>query len=313
MIKKAGRDGFGEGLVSLGKTRGDVVVLCADLTGSVKASAFKKEFPERFVSMGIAESDMIGTAAGLALAGKIPFAATFSVFAMGRVWDQLRISVCYNNLNVKICGLHGGFSASTDGATHQGIEEVSLARALPNMKVIVPCDAVQTRKATIAAAGIPGPVLINLGKTPFPVITEENSPFEFGKAEVMGGGKDVTIIACGAMVYESLMARDMLGKKGISARVINMHTIKPMDEKEIINSAADTGAIVTAEEHLLSGGLGSAVCEVVSRNCPVPVEMMGINDRFGESGNHEELLKRFHLKDADIVEAACRAIERKKT
>ncbi len=311
MEKKATRDGYGEGLVELGERNPDVVVLCADLAGSTKASMFAKKFPERYFSMGVAESDMISTAAGFALAGKIPFASSFSVFAIGRTWDQIRVNASYSNLNVKIGGSHSGISVGPDGPTHQALEDIALARVLPNMKVIIPCDANQTRKATIASARIPGPVYMRFGRAAVPSITGKDTPFNFGKAEFLSEGSDVTIIACGLMVYESLMAGKMLEKKGISARIINMHTLKPLDEDAIVNAAKNTGAVVTAEEHQVFGGLGSAVSEVIVKKYPVPMEMVGMEDCYGGSGGAEELLEKYKLKDKDIAEAAEKAIKRK--
>ncbi len=306
------RDGFGHGLVELGKANKDVVVLSADLTNSTRASWFKKEFPDRFFGLGVAEQDMIGTAAGLALMGKIPFACTFGVFASGRAWDQIRVSVAYMNLNVKIIGTHGGISVGPDGATHQALEEISLMRILPNMIVIVPCDALEAKKATIAAAGHKGPVYIRLGRSGAPVITKEEDLFKIGKASILKDGKDVTIFACGQMVYESLVACEILEKDGISARLINMHTPKPIDKDCIIKAAKETGAIVTAEEHTIAGGLGSAISEILVENCPVPVKFVGVRDKFGQSGEPEELFEYFGLKAKNIVQAAKDAIAMKR-
>ena len=302
------RDGFGHGLVELGKTNKDVVVLSADLTDSTRANWFKKEFPERFFGLGVAEQDMIGAAAGLALMGKIPFACTFGVFASGRAWDQIRVSVAYMNLNVKIIGTHGGISVGPDGATHQALEEISLMRILPNMTVIVPCDAIEAKKATISAANHKGPVYIRLGRSGAPVVTKESDPFKIGKAVVMRPGKDVTIFACGQMVYESLVACEMLSKDGIDARLINIHTPKTIDKNCIIEAAKDTGAIVTAEEHTIAGGLGSAISEVLAENYPVPIKFVGVRDKFGQSGEPEELFEHFGLKAKNIVQAAKDAI-----
>jgi len=308
---KATRDGYGEGLVALGERNPQVVVLSADLTDSTRASMFKKRFPERFFTMGVAEADMIGTAGGLSLAGKIPFCCSFGVFASGRVWDQVRITICYSNLNVKIGGSHGGISVGADGATHQSIEEITLMRVLPNMKVIVPCDAIETRKATIQAGEVLGPVYIRFGRPPIPVITTEATPFLLGRAITMREGKNVAIFACGGMVYEALEAANELDKKGISAGVINLHTVKPIDEEKIFETARETGAIVTAEEHQLSGGFGSAVTEVVVKQFAVPVEMVGIKDRFGESGSPQELMQDFGLTRFDIIKAVERVLKRK--
>lgn len=306
------RDGFGEGAVELGRTNKNVVVLSADLTDSTRANWFKKEFPDRFFGLGVAEQDMICTAAGFALMGKIPFACTFGVFASGRAWDQIRISVAYMNLDVKIIGTHGGISVGPDGATHQALEEIALMRILPNMKVIVPCDSVEARRATIEAANVKGPVYIRLGRSAVPVITSPADPFKIGKASVLREGKDVSIFACGQMVYEAILAHDILKKENITARVVNMHTVKPLDTEVIIAAASETGAIVTAEEHTVLGGFGSAIAEVVSQNRPVPVKMVGVKDRFGVSGEPDELFEYFGLKAKDIVKSAKEAIAIKK-
>lgn len=308
---KPTRDGFGEAVLELGEKRQDIVVLSADLTDSTRAGWFKKKFPERFFPMGVSEQDMISTAAGFALAGKRPFACTFGVFAAGRAWDQVRVSVAYMNLGVVIIGTHGGISVGPDGPTHQAIEEITLMRVLPNMTVLVPCDAIEAKKATIASAYHEGPVYIRLGRSGVPVITKPQDDFRIGKANVLRDGKDVSIIACGYEVYEALIACDMLNKEGIEARVINLHTVKPIDIDTIIKAARDTGAIVTAEEHTIMGGMGSAVSEVLASKHPVPIEFIGVKDRFGESGDPEELFKIFELTAADIVKAAKRAIKRK--
>lgn len=306
------RDGFGHGLVELGKINKDVVVLSADLTDSTRANWFKKEFPDRFFGLGVAEQDMMGAAAGFALMGKIPFACTFGVFASGRAWDQIRVSIAYMNLNVKIIGTHGGISVGPDGATHQALEEISLMRILPNMTVIVPCDALEAKKATIAAANHKGPVYIRLGRSGSPVITKEEDAFKIGKACVMKEGKDVAIFACGQMVYESLVACDMLKSEGIDARLINVHTPKPIDKDCIVKAAKETGAVVTAEEHTIAGGLGSAISEVLVERYPVPVKFVGVRDKFGQSGEPEELFEHFGLKAKNIVQAAKDAIAMKR-
>lgn len=306
------RDGFGKALIELGRQSKDIVVLSADLTDSTRAAWFKKEFPERFFGLGVAEQDMIGTATGLALCGKIPFACTFGVFASGRAWDQIRASVAYMKANVKIAGTHGGISVGPDGATHQAIEEVSLMRILPNMTVIVPCDAIEARKATIEAARIKGPVYLRLGRCGVPVITKEDSPFRVGRADTLREGKDVTIFSCGQMVYEAMLACDMLAKEGVAARLVNMHTPKPIDKETILKAARETGAIVSVEEHTVLGGLGSAIAEVVIQSYPVPMKMVGIQDKFGLSGEPDELFKHFGLTPAEIVKAAKEAIKMKK-
>ena len=306
------RDGFGEGLVELGKTNNNVVVLSADLTESTRANWFKKQFPERFFGLGVAEQDMFGTAAGFALMGKIPFTCTFGVFASGRAWDQIRVSVAYMNLNVKIAGTHGGISVGPDGATHQALEEIALMRIIPNMKVVVPCDALEAKRATIEAANTKGPVYLRLGRSGVPSITKAEDNFKIGKANTLRAGKDISIFACGQMVSEALAASDILSKEGISASVINMHTPKPIDKEAIIKAAKETGAIVTCEEHTVMGGLGSAIAEVVVENCPVPLKMVGVRDRFGVSGEPDELFKYFGLTSADIVRAAKEALAMKK-
>lgn len=309
---KATRDGFGEALVELGQSDKDVVVVSADLTASTRADWFKNKFPERFFSVGVAEQNMFSMAAGLALAGKTAFACTFAVFASGRAWDQLRVSLCYMNLDVKIGASHGGISVGPDGATHQALEDIAIMRSLPNMKVIVPADFAQAKKATIQAAKCPGPVYLRLGRSPVPPVTSENDKFQLGKIDVLKDGKDVTIIACGIMVYNALEAALDLEKKGISAAVLNMHTIKPVDKETISAFAKKTRAIVTCEEHSIIGGLAGAVSEVIARFGPaVGVEMVGVEDVFGESGEAEELIKKFHLAPEDIALAAERAIKRK--
>ena len=306
------RDGFGEGLVQLGKDNKNVVVLSADLTDSTRAAWFKKDFPERFFGLGVAEQDMMGAAAGFALMGKIPFACTFGVFASGRAWDQIRVSIAYMNLNVKIAGTHGGISVGPDGATHQAIEEIALMRIIPNMTIVVPCDALEARRATIEAAGLKGPVYLRLGRSGVPVITKPEDTFKIGKANTLREGKDLTIFACGQMVSEALWAADELAKGGIKARVVNLHTPKPIDRDAIIKASLETGAIVTAEEHTVMGGMGSAIAEVVSQSCPVPMKMVGVQNRFGCSGEPEELFKYFGLLAADIVKAAHEVLLMKK-
>ena len=261
--------------------------------------------------MGVSEQDMICTASGFALAGKVPFACTFGVFAAGRAWDQVRISAAYMDLNVKIAGTHGGISVGEDGPTHQAIEEITLMRVLPNMTVIVPCDAIEAKKATIASASHKGPVYLRLGRNKVPTITKEADVFEIGKAAVLKEGDDVTIIACGQEVYEGLLACEILKKENINARLINLHTIKPIDKNTIVKAAKETGAIVTAEEHAVMGGMGGAVSEVLAQELPVPVEFIGVKDRFGESGSPGELFEIFELTAEHIAKAARKAIKRK--
>lgn len=310
--KKATRFGFGEALVELGEKEPKIFVLGADTVSSVAINGFQEKFPDRFINVGIAETNLIGMAAGLAAAGFIPFAATYGVFASGRPWEQIRTTVCYSNLNVKIGGSHSGLMVGPDGATHQALEEIAIMRCLPKMTVVVPCDLVETKKATMASAYINGPVYIRYGRENVAILTKEETPFEIGKANIMRDGKDVAIIACGTMVYESLMAAEMLESKGIKARVINLHTIKPIDEKVILDAAKDCGAIVTAEEHQIFAGMGSAVAEVIVRNNPVPMEFVGVNDTFGESGEPMDLIAKFGLKDVNIVAAVEKVLKRKK-
>ncbi|QNB46294.1 transketolase family protein [Thermanaerosceptrum fracticalcis] len=312
MKMKPTRDGYGEGLLELGRTNPDVVVLDADLAKSTRTEWFMKQYPDRFFDMGIAEQDMLGTAGGLALGGKIPFVTTYGVFVAGRAWDQIRTTVAYAGLNVKIGGAHGGISVGPDGATHQALEEIALMRVLPGMTLIIPADAVEAKKATIAAAGINGPCYLRFAREATPVFTREEDPFVIGKANTLREGSDVTIIACGPILYEALLAGERLQEKGIEARVINMHTVKPLDEEAILKAASETGAIVTAEEHQIIGGLGGAVAEVLVKHKPVPVEMVGINDTFGESGTPEELAEKYGLTARDIMQAAERVLGRKK-
>lgn len=306
------RKGFGEGLVILGERNPNIVVLGGDITGSVLTSFFKEKFPERFFSIGIAEANATTIATGLALSGKIPFFASYSAFSAFRNADQLRISVAYNNANVKIGGGHSGISVGPDGATHQSLEEISFLRTLPNMTLIVPADYNETKKATIAIGEMFGPAFLRFGRSAVPSFTTDETPFEIGKANILQDGTDVAIVACGLLVWEALKAADELNKtKGIKARVINLHTIKPIDRETIINAAKDCGAIVTAEEHQIYGGMGSAVAEVVVGNQPVPMEFLGINDRFGLSGEPEELIEYFNLNSKGIIEKVLKVLKRK--
>lgn len=309
---KPTRDAFGETLVELGRENKNIVVLSGDLEDATRAEYFKKEFPERFFNLGIAEQDVIGSAAGMSMDGLIPFACSFAVFLTNRAYDFLRISVCYNNRNVKVIGSHGGITVGEDGATAQCLEDFAITRVLPNIKVLYPMDAVEMKKATRVIAETEGPVYMRLGRPPFPILTRESDEFILGKANTMREGGDATIIACGLMVYESLQAAEMLAQENIQVRVLNMHTIKPIDVDTIVQSAQATGAIVTAEEHQINGGLGSAVAEVVGKNLPVPIEMVAVNDTFGESGTPEELLKKYLLKDTDIAKAVKKVLQRKK-
>ena len=300
---KPTRDGYGEGLVAAGERNSNVVALGADITASVRVDWVRDRFPDRFFSIGIAEQDQIGVAAGLSLGGKVPFVTNYGVFLSGRAWDQIRTTVCYANLNVKLGGAHGGISVGADGATHQALEEISIMRCLPNMKVVVPADSNETRKATLAAEEIYGPVYIRFGREKVPSITNDDTPFELGKAYCVREGTDVAIIACGVMVYEGLVAAEALAKEGISAMVINNHTIKPLDKATLFEAAKLTGAVVTAEEHQIAGGMGSAVVEFLAQNHPVTVKMVGVNDRFGSSGTPDVLMKEFGLVSANIIDA----------
>ncbi|HRX30269.1 MAG: transketolase family protein [Bacteroidales bacterium] len=305
------RSGFGAGLHELGKTNPNVVALCADLVGSLKMEDFIKENPERFIQTGIAEANMIGLSAGLTIGGKIPFAGTFAAFATGRVYDQIRQSVAYSNKNVKICASHAGLTLGEDGATHQMLEDIGLMKMLPNMTVIVPCDYNQTKAATIAIAEYVGPVYLRFGRPAVPNFTPADQKFVIGKANMLTEGSDVTIIATGHLVWKALEAADVLAEKGISAEVINIHTIKPIDEEAILKSVSKTRCVVTAEEHMLNGGLGDSVAQILSRKLPSPMEMVGVNDVFGESGKPNELMVKYGLDTPNIVEAAQKVIKRK--
>ncbi len=294
--------GFGEGLLQAGEANPLIVALGADITASVKVSPFAEKFPRRFYSLGIAEQNCVGVAAGLALSGKIPVFATYSAFASMRTLDQIRVSVCFNNLHIVIGGAHAGISVGPDGATHQALEDIAVMRVLPNMTVISPCDATQTRLVTIAALNeLKGPVYIRYGREPMPDFTDETTPFETGKGQLLKDGTDVTIIATGHLVWEALEAAYALEKEDIHARVINIHTIKPIDQDIIIQAAKETGAIVTAEEHQICGGFGSAVAEVVAKNYAVPIEFIGMNDCFGESGQPSELMEKYGMTAIHIM------------
>lgn len=308
----ATRQAYGDTLVELGEKNKDIVVLDADLSKSTTTAKFGKKFPGRFFNMGVAEANMMNTAAGLATCGKIAFVSSFSIFATGRAWEQIRNTICYSGLNVKIVATHSGVSVGPDGASHQCIEDISLMKTIPTMTVVEPCDAVETKKAILAAVAHKGPIYIRLGRAAVPVITKKEDPFSIGKATVLRSGKDVAIVACGALVANSLIAADMLSKEGIEATVVNMHTIKPIDQELLVKVAKEVNAVVTAEQHVLDGGLGSAVASVLARNYPVPMEMIGIDNRFGQSGEPDILFKEYHLLPEDIIVAAKRAIERKK-
>jgi transketolase len=307
------RSGFGEAMHELGKTNPAVVVLCADLTPSMKLEAFAKDFPERFIQTGIAEANMICIAAGLTIGGKIPFTGTFANFSTGRVYDQIRQSVAYSDKNVKICASHAGITLGEDGATHQNMEDLGMMKMLPNMTVINPCDFNQTKAATLAIALYKGPVYLRFGRPKVPNFTAPGLKFEIGKALVLNGGKDVSVFATGHLVWKALEACHLLEEQGISSEVIDIHTIKPLDEEAVLASVNKTGCAVTAEEHEMNGGLGDSIAQLLARKCPVPVEMVAVNDSFGESGTPEELLKKFGLDTPDVVKAVKAVLSRKRS
>ena len=309
--KIATREAYGKALVKLGKINDDVVVLDADLSKSTKTNDFYKAYPDRFFNMGIAEQNLVGAACGFAATGKIPFASTFAMFATGRAFEIIRNSACYPKLNVKICATHAGITVGEDGGSHQSVEDISLMRSIPNMTVLVPADGVEAEKMIFAAAEYNGPMYVRLGRSAVPTLFDENYNFEIGKGVVLREGDDATIIACGMMVNEALIAADMLKEENINVRVINMSTIKPIDRELIVKAAKETKAIVTAEEHSIIGGLGSAVSEVVSEECPVVVKKVGVKDTFGESGTPAELLKKYGLTAEDIVNSVKEAIAKK--
>jgi transketolase len=305
------RSGFGAGLLEAGKNNPNVVALCADLTGSLMMNDFQDNFPERFFQAGIAEANMMGVAAGLALGGKIPFTGTFANFSTGRVYDQIRQSIAYSDSNVKICASHAGLTLGEDGATHQILEDLGLMKMLPNMVVINPCDYNQTKAATMAIANHHGPVYLRFGRPKWPVFISEDTPFVIGKALMLSEGTDVSIFATGHMVWKAIEAGHILAEKGISAEVINIHTIKPLDDDAVLASVLKTRCAVTAEEHQMNGGLGDSIAQLLARKQPTPVEMVAVNDSFGESGKPEELLVKYGLDTVNIVEAAEKAIARK--
>jgi transketolase len=298
---KSCRDAFGEVLLELGKKNNKILAVSADLAESTRCLEFSKKYPNRFFEVGVAEQNMAGVASGLALEGFIPFICSFAVFSPGRNWEQIRVSICYNNANVKIISSHAGLNVGPDGATHQALEDMAIMRVLPKMTVIAPGDYLETKKAIRAAVKIKGPVYIRYGRAKSPVFTTSQTSFKIGQAEVLKKGKDVTIIACGPMVYEALVAAENLAKNNIKAEVINCHTIKPIDKKTIINSAKKTNKIVTIEEHQVNGGLGSAITEVLSQNYPIPVEMIGMPDSFGESGSADKLLNKYKINYQEII------------
>ena len=305
------RSGFGEGLAELGRTNPNVVALCADLIGSLKMDAFKNENPDRFFQVGIAEANMIGLAAGMTIGGKIPFTGTFANFSTGRVYDQIRQSVAYSQKNVKICASHAGLTLGEDGATHQILEDIGMMRMLPNMTVIVPADFNQTKQATIAIADHLGPVYLRFGRPVMPIFVKPDAKFVIGKADVLNEGTDVTIIACGHLVWKSIEAVKILAEQGISVELINMHTIKPLDEEAILKSVSKTKCVVTAEEHMMHGGLGDAVAQVLARKLPTPHEYVAVNDSFGESGTPMELMAKYGIDTVNVVDAVKKVIGRK--
>jgi len=309
--QKDTRSGFGAGLLELGASHPEVVALCADLTGSLKMDAFAKKYPERFVQVGVAEANMMGLAAGMTIGGKIPFTGTFANFSTGRVYDQIRQSIAYAGKNVKICASHAGLTLGEDGATHQILEDIGLMRMLPGMTVIVPADFNQTRQATLAIADHDGPVYLRFGRPKWPVFIPADLPFVIGKAQVLIEGTDVSIFACGHLVWRALQAAEELAAQGVKAEVINVHTIKPLDTDAVLASVGKTGCAVTCEEHNRYGGLGDTIAQVLTTHTPAPQEYVAVNDSFGESGTPDQLLKKYGLDTPDIVAAALRALKRK--
>lgn len=305
------RDGYGQGLVNAGKANPNVVALCADLSESTRTKMFKDAFPDRFIQMGVTEQALVAIAAGMALAGKVPWVASYAMFCPGRAWEQVRTNMALNDANVKIAGAHAGVSVGPDGATHQAIEDIAIMRCIPRVTVIAPCDVIETRKAVEAVSKMIGPAYVRFAREKTPVFTTEDTPFEIGKANVLWGGKDVAIIACGPLVHNALLAANELEKEDISTRVINMHTIKPLDTETIITAAKECGAIVTVEEHQIIGGLGGAVAETLGENFPVPMERVGMRDSFGESGTPDELIEHFGMGVSSIKETVKKVLNRK--
>ena len=311
--KKDTRSGFGDGIAEVARTNKNVVALTADLAGSLKLQQFIKEFPDRFIQVGIAEANMIGIAAGLTIGGHIPYTTTFANFSTGRVYDQIRQSVAYSRKNVKICASHAGVTLGEDGATHQILEDIGLMKMLPGMTVIVPCDYNQTKAATIAIADYEGPVYLRFGRPSWPIFTNPAEPFVVGKAQQFSEGTDVSIFACGHLVWNAIQAGVALEERGLSVEIINLHTVKPLDEEAVLRSIRKTGCAVTAEEHNIFGGMGDAVAQVAAKHFPIPIEYIGTKDTFGESGRPDELLKKYNLDIPDIIAAAERAMARKKS
>ena len=310
--QKDTRSGFGDGIHALASQNPNVVALTADLAGSLKLQAFIRDFPDRFIQCGIAEANMMGVAAGLAIAGKIPYTTTFANFSTGRVYDQIRQSIAYSEKNVKICASHAGLTLGEDGATHQILEDIGMMKMLPGMSVIVPCDYNQTKAATMAIADHQGPVYLRFGRPVWPIFTAADEPFVIGKAQFFSRGKDISLFACGHLVWKAIEAGRILEEQGLSVEVVNIHTIKPLDVAAVVESLSTTGCAVTAEEHNIIGGLGDSIAQVAVKHCPVPIEMVGTQDTFGESGKPMELLKKYGLDTDDIVAAALRAIQRKR-
>jgi transketolase len=306
------RNGFGTGLIEAGERDANVIAICADLSESVRMEAFKKKFPDRYIAIGVAEQLLVAMAAGLASTGKIPFIASYAMFNPGRSWEQVRTTMALNETNVKIAGAHAGVSVGPDGATHQAIEDIAIMRVIPKMTVVVPCDSNQTRKATLAIAEAFGPTYLRFGRAESAVITTEDTPFELGKAQTFREGGDVAIIACGILVYTALIAAEELAKDGIQCRVVNNHTIKPMDEAAVVAAAADCGAVVTVEEHQVQGGMGSRVAEILAEQHPVPVQFVGVHDRFGQSGSPQELIEEYGMGASAIAAAVKRVLARKR-
>ncbi|MDO8617675.1 MAG: transketolase C-terminal domain-containing protein [Candidatus Uhrbacteria bacterium] len=309
--QKPTRDGYGLGIVDAAKLDPRVVVLCADLTESTRNLDFKNQFPDRFVQMGVHEQLLAALGAGMALAGKIPFITSYAMFCPGRAWEQVRTNICLNNVNVKIIGSHAGVSVGPDGATHQAIEDIAITRVIPNMTVIAPCDMIEARKATIAISKMIGPCYVRFAREKSPVFTTKKTPFEIGKAEIFREGKDVAIIACGPLLYNALKAAEELMKDGMDVMVINSHTIKPLDEKTILQAAKKCGAIVTVEEHQIAGGLGGAIAEYLAKTYPTPIEFIGVQNRFGESGSPQELIEHFGMGVESIKKAVKKVLRRK--
>ena len=305
------RNGFGDALYDLGKTDSKTLALCADLTESTRVDKFAKEFPERYIEIGIAEQNMVGVAAGLALEGFTPWTASYATFNPGRSWDQIRLSVCYNNISVKIAGCHAGISVGPDGATHQALEDIATMRVLPNMVVVIPCDYHEAYKSTLAVGKMKGPGYVRFGRSGTPVFTTKQTPFKVGKAYTLRDGTDVAIIGAGAVLHDALMAAEKLEKEGISVKVVNCHTIKPIDRQAIKKAAQECGAVVTVEEHQINGGVGSAIIEVIAEEFPVPVERVGMHDSFGESGEPRELIEKYSMDDKAMIKAIRKVLKRK--